>query len=95
MREGSCRVIGRIDMIELGRTNGERAMTEFKRPAGTLDDPEHAYRSGYQDGVQACLEALQGRIKIADDLKLRRWLETELQTWRHDRKAIPTRLAPS
>jgi hypothetical protein len=64
-------------------------MTEFNRPAEALDDPEHAYRSGYQDGVQACLEALHERIKISDELTLRRWLEAELQTWRHDRNANP------
>lgn len=51
-------------------------MSEFKRPAGALDDPEHAYRSGYQDGFQACLETLRGRLKAHDEQKLRLWLET-------------------
>ena len=64
-------------------------MSEFKRPSAALDDPEHAYRSGYQDGAQACLDALRGRLKAADELTLPSWLETELQTWRHDRKANP------
>ena len=63
-------------------------MSEFNRPPGVSDDPEYCYRSGYQHGAWAALEALRGRI--ADQKRLREWGEIDLQKWRHDRNAIPS-----
>jgi hypothetical protein len=62
-------------------------MTEFRRPSGVHDDPEHSYRDGYQDGALAVLKALHGRLNAADAEKVRLWIEGDLQVWRHDRAA--------
>ena len=61
-------------------------MSEFKRPPGVSEEPEFCYRSGYQHGAQAILEALRG--KTADEERLRAWVAIDLQAWRHDRDAV-------
>jgi hypothetical protein len=63
-------------------------MSEFKRPPSVSEDPEFCYRSGYQHGAWAILEALYGG-RTADQGRLRAWVEIDLQKWRHDRNAVP------
>jgi hypothetical protein len=62
-------------------------MSKFERPPGVSEDPEFCYRSGYQHGALAVLEALQART--ADQERLRAWVEIDLQKWRHDPEAVP------
>ncbi len=69
-------------------------MSEFKRPVGVSDDPEHCYRSGYQHGAWALFEFLGNKISVSDQERLRVWIESDLQHWRHDRKAAPRPPSP-
>jgi hypothetical protein len=68
---------------------------DFKRPVGAPDDPEQAYRAGYQHGAVAALEAV-AKIRGAhvSDAQFLEWTGSLLQIWRHDRKASPTPPAP-
>ncbi len=62
-------------------------MSEFKRPEWGSQDPEESYRSGYQDGALAALQAVESGM-TTDELK--HWTDVKLQKWRHDRSAFPT-----
>lgn len=66
-------------------------MSEFIRPKGFgnghRDDPEEQYRAGYQHGAQRVREMVEAGP--LDRKALARWIETDLQTWRHDRNADP------
>ena len=65
-------------------------MSRFRRPIGmkNRDDPEEQYRAGFQHGAQAVRDAIeQGKL---DQEVLVRWIEIDLQKWRHDEKADPT-----
>ena len=64
-------------------------MSEFKRPVGVPSDPELCYRSGYQHGAYALLKSLEARLAEADRTRLLKWIEIDLQRWRHDRSAEP------
>ena len=58
-------------------------MSEFKRPpfSGVNGDPEERYRAGYQHGAQKVRELLEaGPVDINELIK---WIEIDLQLWRH------------
>jgi hypothetical protein len=64
-------------------------MSEFKRPDHVSDDPELCYRSGYQHGAYAILQAVSGKLMSAERDRLLKWVEINLQQWRYDRAASP------
>jgi hypothetical protein len=67
----------------------------FKRPAAAPDDPEAAYRAGYQHGAVAALKAVaEIRGEHVSDARFLEWTDSLLQTWRHDRNAPPRPPAP-
>lgn len=64
-------------------------MSKFKRPSGMelRNDAEEQYRAGFQHGAQAVRKLIEeGSF---DQKKLVRWIEVELQKWRHDEMAEP------
>ncbi len=64
-------------------------MSKYKRPAGMehRNDPEEQYRAGYQHGAQAVREFIKnGKLDLE---KLAKWIEVDLQKWRHDKEADP------
>jgi len=64
-------------------------MTRLRRPTGmdNRNDPEEQYRAGFQHGAQA-VRALfdEGKLNKRD---LEKWVEIDLQRWRHDETAEP------
>lgn len=69
--------------------------SEFKRPARAPEDPEAAYRAGYQQGAVAALKAVaEIRGAHPSDARLLEWTNLLLQDWRHDRDASPNPPAP-
>lgn len=71
-------------------------MSKFKRPVGFgnghRDDPEEQYRAGYQHGAQRVREMIEAGP--VDRAALVRWIEHDLQRWRHDHESDPTPPAP-
>lgn len=58
--------------------------SEFKRPPHTSNrsDPEAQYRAGFQHGAQRVREMIQSGL--VDTEALAKWIEIDLQKWRHD-----------
>ncbi|MGR3623943.1 hypothetical protein [Pseudophaeobacter sp.] len=70
--------------------------SKFKRPAGfegTQSDPEESYRAGYQHGVRVLLRHLESEPH-PDMEHLKKWLDVDLTSWRHDTQAEPVPPAP-
>ncbi len=64
-------------------------MSKFKRPFGmeSRTDAEEQYRAGFQHGAQAVRKLIEeGKL---DQKRLVKWIEIDLQKWRHDEKAEP------
>ncbi|MEX0971351.1 MAG: hypothetical protein WD046_12990 [Paracoccaceae bacterium] len=64
-------------------------MSKFKLPVGMEDrtDAEEQYRARFQHGAQAVRKLIEeGKL---NQKKLVKWIEVDLQKWRHDEKADP------